>query len=166
MLRGGALAGGDSWLPALDAFADATFHRRRMRWTLIARFFDFEGAELWIGGPGLALDLTSSLAVQAQYLRGRTRFEGGGSITSDNLTLGVHGRPTGRLRAFVEYRHGIDRLDWLTADRLTAKDADTLGIGGGLDVTPFVSLDGAYDHQKRADNITVHRARGLLLFRF
>jgi hypothetical protein len=166
LVRGGALIGGDVWLPKVDAFAEATFHRRRAHWTLMARLFDFNGADLWIGGPGLAFDVTPRMTLQAQYLRGRTRFDLAESITSDNLTLGVHGRPTDRLSAFVEYRRGIDRLDWLTADRLTADEADTIAAGGRVNMTPFVSLGAEYDRQDRSNDFVIHRARALLTIRF
>ncbi len=166
LLRGGVLGGGELWLPQIDGFADVTLLRRRVRWTVIARYFNFDGADLWIGGPGLAIDLTPRLELQAQYLRGRTDFDLGESITSDNMMVGAHASPTGWLRAFVEYRHGIDRLDWLTADRLTAGDANTFGGGASVDLTPFVRLGGAYDHQWREGEATVHRARGLLTVRF
>jgi tetratricopeptide (TPR) repeat protein len=166
LLRGGALIGGNIWLPEVDAFAEATFHRRRAHWTLTARVFDFSGADLWIGGPGLAFDVTPRLTLQAQYLRGRTRFDLGQSITSDNLMLGVHGRPADRLTAFVEFRHGIDRLDWLTADRLTAGEAETIAAGGALEMTPFVSLGAEYDRQDRPSDFIIQRARALLTIRF
>jgi uncharacterized protein with beta-barrel porin domain len=69
------------------------------------------------------------------------------------------------VRAFVEYRHGIDRLDWLTADRLTAEDANTIGIGGSVDVTPFVTLGGGYDYQDRTGG-SIQRGRAQLTVRF
>ena len=66
----------------------------------------------------------------------------------------------------VECRHGIDRLDWLTVDRLSAPDANTFSFGAGFDVTPFVTLDGRFDHQSRPDDLTVQRGSGRLIFRF
>jgi microcystin degradation protein MlrC len=104
--------------------------------------------------------------VLAEYLRGSLNMDAGESIVSDNFVFGVHGRPTDRFEALVEYRHGIDRLDWLTADRLTAQDADTIGLGASLDVTPFVRISGSYDYQNRAESGNVHRGRGALTFRF
>jgi tetratricopeptide (TPR) repeat protein len=164
-LRGGAFFGGNTWLPETDAFADATFFGRRARLTATVRYFDFEGADLWIAGPTLAVDVDPRLTLSAQYLRGRTGFTSG-SITSDNFVLGVHGRPAERVGAFVEYRHGIDRLDWLTADRLTADGAHTIGLGGSVDFTPFVSLEAGYDHHDRSGEGSVQRVRALLTFRF
>src|SRR5690606_10552348 len=119
-LRGGAFFGGETWLPDTDVFAEATLFGRRARLTATLRYFEFEGADLWIAGPGVAVDVDPRLTLSAQYLRGRTGFSSS-SITSDNFVLGVHGRPAEQVGAFVEYRHGIDRLDWLTADRLTAE---------------------------------------------
>jgi tetratricopeptide (TPR) repeat protein len=166
LLRGGGLFGGDLWLPGADVFAEATFQRRRVRWLLQARYFDFDGADLLIAGPALAFDLNPRLTLKADYLRGRTDSDFIESITSDNVVLGIHGRPTTRLAAFVEYRHGIDRLDWLTLDRLDAVDAETIALGGSMAVTPFVSLGAGYDYQDRSAETSVHRARALLTFRF
>lgn len=166
LLRGGAAFGGDAWLPGTDVFGEATFFGRRTRLTATVRFFDFDGAELWIAGPGLSFDVRPGVTLNGQYFRGRTQFGSASSITSDNFVLGIHVRPADRLSAFAEYRHGLDRLDWLTADRLTAEGADGIGFGASFDLTPFVSLGGGYDHQDRSGGGTVDRARALLTVRF
>ena len=166
VLRGGALAGGDVWLPSTDVFADVAIRVGRARWIGAFRFFDFNGADLWMAGPGLEFEVTPRLSVLAQYLHGSTQFDPGESIASDNFVLGVHGRPSDRVGAFVEYRHGIDRLEWMTADRLTAGDANTLGLGLSLDFTPFVGVNGSYDYQDRSDDGTGHRGRASLTVRF
>ena len=163
--RVGAIGGGETRLPSLDAFVDAVVSQRRARWFVTVRYFDFEGADLWIAGPGVAVDVAPRLTLLARYLRGRTGFDAADSIGSDNAVLGVHARPTDRVAAFVEYRHGIDRLDWLTADRLTAGDANTIGIGASFSPTPFVTLGGAYDYQDRNDG-SINRARARLTVRF
>ena len=164
-LRAGASFGGELWLPSTDVFGDAAYRSGRTRWIGTVRFFDFDGADLWIAGPGLAVELTSRVMVEAHYLRGRTKSDAGESLVTDNFVLGVHARPGRRFGAFAEYRHGIDRLDWLTADRLFADDANTLGLGGSIDLTPFVTLGGSYDHQDRSPG-TVRRGRGALTIRF
>ena len=164
-LRAGAIGGGETWLPTIDAFVDAVVSHRRARWMVTVRYFDFEGANLWIAGPGLAVDVMPRLTVVAHYLRGRTGIDTADSITSDNAVLGIHARPSDEISAFVEYRHGIDRLDWLTADRLTAEDANTIGFGASLSPTPFLTLGGSYDHQDRTGG-SVNRARAQLTVRF
>jgi tetratricopeptide (TPR) repeat protein len=164
-LRGGAFFGGNTWLSETDVFGEATFFGRRARLTATVRYFDFDDADLWIAGPGFAFDVDPRFTVSAQYLRGRSGFRSG-SITSDNFVLGGHARPAERVGVFAEYRHGIDRLDWLTADRLTAEGADTFGFGGSIDFTPFVGLEAGYDHQDRSGTGSVNRARALMTFRF
>lgn len=166
LLRGGVLGGGGVLLPSLDAYGEATFVRGRARWIVTLRYFDFDGADLWIAGPGFAYTLDPRLTLQAQYLRGRSRFDFADSETSDNLVLGVHGRPAARLTGFVQYRYGIDRLDWLTGDRLIPGDASTLAVGGSLDLSPAVTVGGEYDHQARSNDVKVHRAQALLTVRF
>lgn len=166
LVRSTVIGGGERWLPGLDAAAEIAYRRARARWTLTARYFEFDGAELWIAGPGLAYDVTPRLTLVAQYLRGSTSVGLASDTTSDNAVLGVHGRPSDRLTAFIEYRHGIDRLDWLTADRVLATDAQTLGLGGSLALTPFVNVGAGYDYQDRSAGLAVHRGRALLTFRF
>lgn len=166
-LRAGTLVGSDTHeLPSLDAFADATVRRGRVTWTLDARFVEFDAADLWIGGPGVAIGFSNGVIASAAYHRGRTRFLFGDSSTSDSITLGVSGRIARRARAFVEYRHGIDRLDWITFDRVDADDANTLAFGAMTDLTPFVSLGASYDYQTRPDDVRVQRARGRFVVRF
>jgi hypothetical protein len=166
MLRAGALAGsGTELLPSTDVFAHATFDRRRVRWTFQLRYFDFDGADLWIGGPGIAIDVTPRVVLRGEYLRGRSGFEGIDSITSDNASVGIDAAFSDRVRGSVAYHRGIDRLDWMTADRLLADDANTISFGIEGDVTPFVSLSGGYDYHERAFG-HAHRARAWLTYRF
>lgn len=166
-LRGGAQFGGStSWLPELDAFAGATFARGRVLWSLRLHYFDFEEVDMWIGGPGLALSLTPRTTLVAEYLRGRTGVPGGGSETTDNASIGLHARLGERASGFIEYHRGIDRLDWFTADRLGAADANTLSLGASADLTPFVGLGARYDYQDRPSDLRVHRASAVFTFRF
>lgn len=167
-LRAGALAGSDNvWLPETDVFADATFLQRRSRWSLTVQYVDFDHSNLWIGGPGLELDVTPRITLLAQYLRGRTQVEFGDSTTSNNGMVGVAVKLTDRVRGSVSYARGIDRLDWLTVDRLGAEGANTLSAGIGADLTPFVSLSAEYDHHDRpAGALDANRGRAWLTFRF
>ena len=165
-LRAGVLAGGKMWLPSTDVFGGAEVRSGRAHWLGAFRYFDFDGVRLWMAGPGLAFDVTPRLALTAEYFYGSTQFDEGETIASDNFSFGVRLRPADRIGTFAEYRHGIDRLDWMTADRLTATDADTLGVGLSIELTPFVALSGAYDYQSRTENETVHRGRAALTVKF
>lgn len=167
-LRAGALFGSDNvWLPATDLFADATIARRRARWTLTVRYFDFTVADLWIGGPGVEFDVTPLVTLHARYLRGRTTVPFGDSSTSDSVTIGASAQLAQRVRGSLAYHHGLEHLDWLTADRVDADDANTLSAGIAADVTPFVSLSAAYDyHDRPGDYFTANRARAWLTLRF
>jgi tetratricopeptide (TPR) repeat protein len=166
-LRAGFAAGsGTLELPALDAFGSVVAERRRATWTFDLRYVDFDGADLIIGGAKLALAFTPRLSGYADYHRGQTRFDVGEGITSDNVTLGVMSRLGRRASGFVEYTRGIDRLDWLTLDRIGATDANTISGGASFDATPFVTLRGRFDHQSRPDDISIQRASAQLSFRF
>jgi tetratricopeptide (TPR) repeat protein len=166
-LRGAVQGGTDVfWLPELDAFADAQLALGRAHWSLRLHFFDFDGVDLWIGGPGLACDITSRATIRAEYLRGRTRTAGGGSETTDSGTIGIDGRLHDRITASVAYSRGIDRLDWMTLDRMAAGKANTLSLDGAADLTRVITFGAGYDLQERPDEVRVHRARALLTFRF
>jgi tetratricopeptide (TPR) repeat protein len=166
-LRGGAQGGSDVfWLPELDAHADATWTRGRAHWTARLHFFDFDGLDMWIGGPGLAYDVTPRTTVRAEYLRGRTRVPGGDSDITDSGTIGIDGRVHDRLTASLSYSRGIDRLDWMTLDRVDAGKANTLSLEGSADLTPFIGVGAGYDLQERPGDIRIHRARGVLTVRF
>lgn len=166
-LRAGALFGGGTLeLPSLDIFGTIRHTGRRAQWGFDLRFVDFEGANLWIGGPTLAVKLNDRVTGYAEYHRGRTQIEFGNSTTSDSVTLGVRSRIGQRGSGMVEYRHGIDRLEWLTLDRLFADDANTISVGGAFDVTPFVAVGARVDHQSRPADESVQRLSGRLIFRF
>jgi hypothetical protein len=70
------------------------------------------------------------------------------------------------VRAVVEYRHGIDRQDWITVDRINAGDANTMAGGIAFDLTPLVTLDAGYDYQARPDDLRLQRARVRTVLRF
>ena len=165
--RGGVLAGANTVeLPQLDTFADFSYRSGKVTWTLETRFADFDGADLLMGGPRLAVQVSPKVTAFAAYHRGRTSFQFGDSSTSNNATLGIAGSLGRRTHALVEYRHGIDRLDWLTLDRIVAGDAETLSLGATTDVTPFVTVGAGYDYQARPFDETVQRGRARLIVRF
>lgn len=167
-LRAGALFGADTLeLPKVDVFGSILRAGKRAHVGFDLRFVDFEGAELWIGGPTFALALTDDATAYVEYHRGRARFDFANvSDTNDSITLGFNTRLGRRGSGLLEYRHGIDRLEWLTLDRLAAPDANTISVGAGFDVTPFVTLNGRFDHQWRPDDVTVQRGSARFIFRF
>ena len=166
-LRGGALFGVESsFLPTTDVFGHATIIQRRVRWTFQLRYFDFDGADLWIGGPGLEIDITPRVTLHGEYLHGRSGFEGLATLGSDNMSVGIIGQLSEAVRASVSYHRGIERLDWLTIDRLTADDANTMSFGVAADATPFITVSGGYDFHDRGEGLQAHRARAWLIYRF
>jgi YaiO family outer membrane protein len=165
-VRAGIVAGGTTFLPSADFLGGAEVRSGRARWKGTFRYFDFDGARLWMLGPGLAFDVTPRLTVTGEYLYGSTQVGDASSVASDNFSFGVRLRPSDRVGTFAEYRHGIDRIEWMTADRITATDADTLGVGLSFDLTPFVAVGGSYDYQSRSESETVHRGRAALTVKF
>ena len=168
--RIGAVAGADmAELPSADIFGALTSKHGRATWTFDLRYADFDGASLIIGGAKLDFALTPRVTGYTAYSRGQTRYADEfflEDVTSDNFTLGASSRLGRRGAGFVEYTRGIDRLDWLTIDRIGAVDANTLSVGASYNVTPFVTLTGRYDHQSRPEDISVQRGSGRLIFRF
>lgn len=166
-IRVGALGGIDTTvLPDTDVFFGASVRQGRARWSFDVQGADFDDANLWIFGPGLAILLPHSGELSIRYYRGRvTTSPDSDAIATDTLALLLDGHVTQRARASIGYTHGIDRLDWLTIDRI-GFESDTATFRVGFDFTPFTSLEAGYDFQSRPESINVHRARAGLIFRF
>jgi YaiO family outer membrane protein len=165
-LRAGVLVGADTaYLPETDAFVEASVRQGRATWSFQLRNADFEGADFWLGGPGLAVTVLPRVEASIQYYRGRVDAEGFGESTTDSVVLGLAGSASDRLRLGVTFTHGIDRLDWLTLDRITT-EADTVSVTGGYDFTAFVTFRGGYDFESRPDGLQAHRANAGFVFRF
>ena len=166
-LRAGALFGSDTIdLPETDIFGSVVHRGKRAHLGFDLRFVDWEGADLWIGGPTFSFDFTDRATGYLEYHRGRVNFDLSPSATNDSVTLGFKSGVGERATAMVAYRHGLDQLDWLTIDRLASPDANTISFGLGFDITPFVMLGGRYDYSDRIEETTVQRATARMVFRF
>jgi hypothetical protein len=120
---------------------------------------------LWLGGPGLSVMVLPRVEASASYYRGRVEVEGFDTSTTDTVALGLMGSASERLRLGVTYTHGIDRLDWLTIDRITF-ESDTISVKASYDFTPFATFRAGYDFQSRPGGLQAHRGRAGLIFRF
>jgi tetratricopeptide (TPR) repeat protein len=166
-IRTGALFGSDTIdLPRTNIFGTVVHRGKRAHLGFDLRFVDYEGADLWIGGPTFSFDFTARSTGYLEYHRGNVDFDFGTSSTNDSITLGFKSRIGERASGTIEYRHGLDRLDWLTIDRLASPDANTFSFGVGYDITPFVALGGRYDYSDRLEDTTVQRATVRTIFRF
>jgi hypothetical protein len=165
-LHAGALFGVDTaYLPETDVFVAAGIARGRAQWSFQLRRADFDGADLWLGGPGLTIAVGGGVNASVRYYRARVTEMAFDPATTDTLALEVTGRPGARVGVGVGYTHGIDRLDWLTLDRITF-ESDTLSLKGSYDFTPFATFRAGYDFQSRPGALQAHRARAGLIFRF
>lgn len=166
-VRGGALFGGDTViLPQSDAFASLSADAGRATWTVMGRVADFEQASLWIGGPAVLVRLPRGVESHASYFRNVTRPEGARAVGGNSGTIGVSTPLGPRARISGDYTRGIDRLDWLTTDRLGAFTANTWSAGLEARASRLVSLHFSYDYQERPGEIHVHRAGIRLVQRF
>ena len=104
-----------------SAFVEASVRQGRATWSFQLRNADFEGADFWVGGPGLAVTVLPRVEASILYYRGRVDAEGFGESTTDSVVLGLVGSASNRLRLGVGFTHGIDRLDWLTLDRIATR---------------------------------------------
>jgi tetratricopeptide (TPR) repeat protein len=168
-LRAGALFGADTaFLPESEGFVEASIAHGRARGIVEIRRANFDGADLWLGGPGLAITFPGGVEASARYYHGSVTTTGFDASTTDSVAIGVEGPLGERLRLGASFTHGIDRLDWLTLDRI-AVEADTLSLKASYDFTPFATFEAGYAFQSRPSNVgdlRVHRARGGLIFRF
>jgi YaiO family outer membrane protein len=165
-VHAGALFGADtSYLPETDGFAEASIAQGRARWSFQLRRADFDGSDLWLGGPGLTVAAGGGVEVSARYYRGRLNSVGFDAETTDTVALEIAGRPAPSVWVGVGYTHGIDRLDWLTIDRV-AFESDTLSLNASYDFTPFATVRAGYEFQSRPGAVQAHRARAGFIFRF
>ncbi len=165
-LSGGALFGFDpTYLPKSDVYGEFAFTERRATFGVLVRYAEFEDADLWIGGPELTIKFSNSVDSSIAYLHGNTTATGLDDVPTDTVAVRLSGAITKSFRLGVGYTHGIDRLDWLTIDRI-AIEADTFAVRASCSFTPFVTLEVGYDFQTRPDDIQVQRARAGLTYRF
>ena len=162
----GMLGGFDPvYLPELDFYADLGYTHRRTTFGVLFRRAEFEDTDFWALGPELTVRFSKDADVYLAYYRGTTTTEGFADVATDNVAIRVSGPVTNRFRLGAGYTHGIDRLDWLTADRI-GFESDTFGLRGTFTLTPFVSLEIGYDFQQRPADVNVNRARAGLTCRF
>jgi tetratricopeptide (TPR) repeat protein len=165
-LRAGALFGSDTaFLPESEGFVEASIAHGRARGIVEIRKANFDGSHLWLGGPGLAIAFPGGAEASLRYYHGSFTTIGFAASTTDTVALGVEGPLGERLRLGAGFTHGIDRLDWLTLDRI-AFEADTLSLKASYNFTPFATFEAGYAFQTRPDDVRVHRARGGFIFRF
>jgi tetratricopeptide (TPR) repeat protein len=164
----GAFGGTDTAiLPELDIFASLSLrHSPRVRWLLDVRYADYDVANVWIGGPGIGIRFGDA-ELTARVLPSRTQLAFADSFTTTSASIGIAGPLGDRATVSAEYRYGIDRLDWLTLDRVLLDDeAHTAAFHGTFDFTPFVTLGAGYEYREQPGDISIHRALARLILRF
>ena len=166
-LRIGALFGFDPvYLPKSDVFVEAALQQGRARWGVLVQRAVFEGSDLWIGGPELTVKLTDGVDASIDYFHGQAAVDGmTNDFGTDTVAIRISGPVSHSVRLGAGFTHGIDRLDWLTSDRITF-EADTFSLRAACSFTPFVTLEVGYDYQSRPEDVQVHRARAALTYRF
>jgi len=166
-LRVGAMFGFDPvYLPESDVFVEVSAQQRRARFGFLVQRAIFEDSDLWLVGPELTVRLTDGVDASIDYFHGQTAIEGvPNDIGTETVAIRISGPVSKRVRLGAGYIHGIDRLDWLTSDRITF-ESDTVALRATCSFTPFVSLEVGYDIQSRPDDVKVQRARAGLTYRF
>jgi len=166
-LRIGALFGFDPvYLPKSDVFVEAALQQGRARWGVLVQRAVFEGSDLWIGGPELTVKLTDGVDASIDYFHGQAAVDGmTNDFGTDTVAIRISGPVSHSVRLGAGFTHGIDRLDWLSSDRITF-EADTFSLRAACSFTPFVTLEVGYDYQSRPEDVQVHRARAALTYRF
>ena len=165
-IKGGALVGFDPvYMPKSDVYGEVAFAGRRATVGVQLRRAEFQNADLWIGGPELIVKLSDSFDSSISYFHGNTTAPGYADIGTETVAIGASGAVTKGLRLGARFTHGIDRLDWLTSDRI-GFEADSFALRATCTLNPFVTLELGYDFQSRPADIQVHRARAGLTYRF
>lgn len=162
----GGLGGFDPvYLPDSDFYGDLTVDGRRASFGVLVRRAAFQDSDFWIAGPELTVKLSQSADASLAYYHGNATPVGLPEVGTDTVAVRLGGWVTKGFRLGAGYTHGIDRLDWLTADRI-AFESDTFALRGTFLFTPFVSLEIGYDFQTRPADVQVQRARTGLVYRF
>lgn len=164
----GALFGFNAvYLPETDVYGELTYTDRRMTVGAVVRRAGFEDdSDLLLIGPELIARVSDNLEASITYLRGSAdASDGFTNISTDTVAIHLDGAVSKQVRLGLGYTHGIDRIDWLTSDRI-GSEADTLDVRGNFFITPFLGLEVGYAFQSRPDDIQIHRARAGLTFRF
>jgi YaiO family outer membrane protein len=162
----GAIGGFDAvYLPESDVYGQLEVTNRRLTFGALVRRAGFDDAHLLMIGPELTAHLSNNFETFVAYYRGNTTALGAEDIATDNAVIRLSGAVSKSFRLGAAYTHGIDRLDWLTVDRI-GFESDTFGLRGTFLLTPFVSLDVGYDFQQRPADVKVTRARAGLTCRF
>jgi tetratricopeptide (TPR) repeat protein len=165
-LNVGALAGFDPvFLPESDFYGQLGYTHRKTTWGVLLRRAGFEDTDFWIVGPELTVRPSDSFDTFIAYYRGKTTSVGLEDTETDNIVIRLSGAVTKQFRLGAGYTHGIDRLDWLTLDRI-AFESDTFALRANVILTPYVSLEVGYDFQQRPADVNVSRARAGLTFGF
>ena len=165
-LNVGMLGGFDPvYLPESDFYGQLGYTHRRTTFGVLFRRAEFEDTDFWIAGPELTVRFSQNADAFIAYYRGSTASETSEDINTDNIAIRVSGAVTKQFRLGAGYTHGIDRLDWLTADRI-GFESDTFALRGTFTLTPFVSLEIGYDFQQRPADVNINRARAGLTYRF
>jgi YaiO family outer membrane protein len=164
----GAMFGFDDpvYLPQSDVFVEVAAHQRRARWGFLVQRAVFEDSDLWLIGPELTVRLTDGVDASIDYFHGQTTLEGvPNDVGTETVAIRISGPVSTRVRLGAGFTHGIDRLDWLTSDRITF-ESDTFALRATCSLSPFVALELGYDFQSRPDDVKVQRARAGLTYRF
>ncbi len=166
-LRVGAMFGFDPvYLPDSDVFVEVAAQQRRARWGFLVQRAVFEDSDLWLIGPELTVRLTDGVDASIDYFHGQTAVDGvPNDIGTETVAIRISGPVTKSVRLGAGFTHGIDRLDWLTSDRITF-ESDTFALRATCSLSPFVALELGYDFQSRPDDVKVQRARAGLTYRF
>lgn len=166
-LRIGAMFGFDPvYLPESDVLVEVAAQQRRARWGFLVQRAVFEDSDLWLVGPELTVRLTDGVDASIDYFHGQTAVEGvPNDIGTETVAIRISGSLSKSVRLGAGFTHGIDRLDWLTSDRITF-ESDTFALRATCSFSPFLALELGYDFQSRPDDVKVHRARAGLTYRF
>jgi len=162
----GGLGGFDPvYLPDSDFYGDLAYTYRHATFGALVRRAAFDDQDLLMVGPEVTVRFGDSVDLFIAYYRGNTTALGFNDIATDNVAIRLSGDVTKQFRLGAGYTHGIDRLDWLTVDRI-GFESDTLALRATFTFTPFVSFEVGYDFQQRPADVNVNRARAGLTYRF
>jgi YaiO family outer membrane protein len=150
------LGGGDRVLPELETKFGVGYSSGRVRWLADLRYLDFEDSTTTVLSPGVTVTIDPSAFLTVRYYRSETSVDPlTSNVGNDGFAARLSVLPSPRLTINGGYIHGFEGLTYITSERLTQHDADTVSTGFLFDVAPMTSIGATYEHQWWSDTTRV-----------
>jgi len=151
ILRGAfLLSPGSPRLARTDVGGEVETAAGRTQPSIGVRYLDFAGAQVWVLGPAISVDVNDDVAIALRYYYSRSTFQPSGRTRGDQSgALMGRWQASRRLSLSAAYARGYESFDILSVDRLGRFRADTIAGGTRVDLRSLTSFAVGVEHQWR-----------------